>query len=282
MAAQRKGKIKSVPFVKMYGSGNDFVVIDCIKAKHPNIGKQAKKILNRKTGIGGDQLILIEKSKKADFKAIFYNADGSEAEMCGNGIRCAAHFMQEAKYTQKKEITFETKAGIKTVKSLGKNFRANIGEPLLIGKEIPVNLSGRIINRPLKIDGKELRITCLSMGNPHCVIFVDNVDTFPVEKFGPLLESYHLFPKRTNVEFVTPVSKEEVNMRVWERGAGETHGCGTGASAVAVAGVLNGLTERKITINQRGGKVQAEWHKESNEIELTGPSETLFRGELYA
>ncbi len=274
-------KPKSYKFTKMYGTGNDFVVIPCIGFRPSSPAKMGRDICDRRTGVGADQLLLIHKSQKADFKLQIINPDGSEAEMCGNGIRCAAKFLMEDKFTQKREIKFETLAGIKTVKCLGKHsFQVNMGEPIMKGKDIPVNLSGRIINRPLKTDLREFRITCLSMGNPHCVIFVDDVENYNVEKYGPYLETYHSFPRRTNVEFVQIVSPSEIKMRVWERGAGETDGCGTGACAAAVAGVLNGFSSREVTVSQRGGKVSINWEKENNSIILTGTCEMIFKGEI--
>lgn len=276
MAARPKTK----PFTKMVGSGNDFVIFNNIKwqLKMPN--KTAKHLLDRHFGIGSDQMLVILPSKKADFRLRIYNPDGSEAETCGNGLRCVAKYVLDEKMTVKKEISFETLGGIVPVKSLGKNFRVNMGEPLLKGKDIPVHLSGRIINRPLKLDAREFRITCISMGNPHCVIFVDDLDHFPVEKFGPLIETNHIFPKRTNVEFSTVTSREHIKVRTWERGAGETLSCGSGACATAVAAVLNGFTGREVVIDERGGKLHVNWDKESNKVSITGPAETVFAGEV--
>lgn len=274
-------KLKERPFVKMVGTGNDFIVMSCIGWKPPSINKLGRDLCNRRYGIGADQLLLLYNSRKADFKLETVNPDGTIAEMCGNGIRCAAKFLIENGLTKKKEIQFETLAGIKKVKALGKHsFQADMGEPIMKGKDIPINLSGRIINRPLKTDQKEFRITGLSMGNPHCVIFVENLENYPVEKFGPHLENYHTFPKRTNVEFVNVISQKEIAMRVWERGAGETEGCGTGACAAVVASVLNGFTDREVTVDQKGGKVEVNWDKKSNHVFLTGTAEILYRGEI--
>lgn len=275
-------KPKKKPFVKMYGAGNDFVVIPCMGFKPASSAqKLGRHLCDRRRGIGGDQLLLIHSSRKGDFKLQIVNSDGSEAEMCGNGIRCAAKYLMEEGLTKKREITFETLAGLKKVKCLGKHsFEVDMGEPIMRGKEIPVNLSGRIINRPLKTDQKEFRITCLSMGNPHCVVFTDDVDGYQVSKYGPYLETYHSFPKKINVEFVQVVSQKEIKMRVWERGAGETEGCGTGACAAAVASVLNGFTEREITVSQPGGKVEVNWDKATGKVFLTGMAEVVFRGEV--
>ena len=268
-------------FVKMYGTGNDFVVFPCIGFTPPPVQKLGRDLCNRRKGVGADQLLLIHKSRKADFRLQTINPDGSEAEMCGNGIRCAAKYLIEEKLSQKREITFETLAGIKKVKCLGKHsFQVNMGEPIMKGKDIPVTMSGRVINRPLKTDLKEFRVTCLSMGNPHCIIFVEDLDDFQVGKFGPYLETYHTFPKRINVEFVNVLSQKEIRMRVWERGVGETDGCGTGACAAAVASVLNGFTEREVVVNQPGGKVDVNWDKKSGAVFLTGMAEVVYKGEI--
>jgi diaminopimelate epimerase len=274
-------KLKGRPFTKMYGTGNDFVVLPCFGFKPPSSQKLGRDLCDRRRGVGADQLLMIHKSKKADFKLQTINPDGSEAEMCGNGIRCAAKFLMEEKFTTRREIKFETPAGIKAVKCLGKHsFQVDMGEPIMKGKDIPVNLSGRIINRPLKTELKEFRITCLSMGNPHCVIFTDDLENYPVEKVGPYLETYHCFPRRANIEFVSVVSASEIKMRVWERGAGETDGCGTGACAAAVASVLNGFTGREVTVVQQGGKVAVEWDKDTGKVILTGIAEVVFKGEV--
>lgn len=275
-----QAKHKERPFVKMHGIGNDVVIFDCLKSVFPNPSHVARKLLNRHTGIGGDQLILITKSGKADFGMRVFNTDGSEAEMCGNGIRCLARYIKDQKLSVKKEMKIETHAGIRGVRFIGNMVEADMGEPQMKGKDIPVNLSGRIINRPLKIESKDFRITCLAIGNPHCVIFHEDVANFPVEKFGPLLENYHLFPKRINVSFVNVVSKGELQMRVWERGVGETRSCGTAACAAAVAGVLNGFGERKVTILQPGGKLEVEWSRKDNHIYLRGPAETVYKGTI--
>ena len=274
------GKQKTLHFIKMQGAGNDCIIIDMMKSKPLNHQRLARKICNRRFGVGADQLLLLSKSRKADFKMQIFNADGSEAEMCGNGIRCLARYIREAGYTSKKEMTIETLAGIREVKVSSKAVEVNLGEPKLKGKEIPVHLSGRIINRPLKIDSKDFRITCLSLGNPHCVIYQENLDTFPVEKYGPLLEHYHLFPHRTNISFVNVLSTGELKARVWERGVGETLACGTAAAASLVASVLNGFTERKVKIELPGGKLEVEWNRENNTVWLSGPAEKVCEGEF--
>ncbi len=264
----------------MHALGNDAVILDCLKQQVSNPTHLARKLCNRHTGIGADQLVLLTKSRKADFGVRFFNADGSEAEMCGNGIRCLARYVKDWGLSQKKHLTFESAAGIKEVHLKGKIIEADVGEPRMKGKEIPVNLSGRVINRPLKLESKEFRITCLSVGNPHCVIFQENLAEFPLERYGPMIENHHIFPKRTNVSFVNVLSRNEIHMRVWERGVGPTLGCGTGACAAAVASVLNGFTGRKVMVHQPGGKLEIEWNRKDNHIIMRGPAEIVFTGEI--
>lgn len=280
MCAQIKAKPKARPFVKMQGTGNDTILIDCLKQQIPNPQHTARKLLNRHFGIGGDQLVLLLKSRKCDFGMRIFNADGSEAEMCGNGIRCLVRYIKEAGISLKKELLIETLAGPRKVKTMGKIIEVDMGEPIMRGKDIPVNLSGRIINRPLKTETKEFRITCLSMGNPHCVTFHENLAELAVDRFGPLIETYHIFPKRTNVSFVNIMSKNEIQMRVWERGVGETLGCGTAACASAVASVLNGFTDRTVTVALPGGKLEIDWSTKNNHVYMRGPAETIFKGEI--
>lgn len=275
-------KTKTYPFVKMYATGNDFVVFNGMKSNLVTTSRLTRGILNRTTGIGGDQLLIIGKSrlKGADFRMQAFNPDGSEAEMCGNGIRCVTKHLFDKKLTKKKQVMIETLGGIREGRLEGKMYRINMGPPQLKGKEIGVNLSGRIINRPLRMEGREFRITCCGMGNPHCVVFVEDPANFAVEKFGPQIETYHAFPRRVNVEFAEPISRKEINMRVWERGTGETQGCGTGACAVAVAGVLNGHTDRDVSIKMPGGTVKVTWERKSNEITLSGPASVVYEGSI--
>jgi len=278
MADSKKAKMRS--FVKMHGIGNDIVLIDCLKSPVGNPAHAARKLCDRHFGIGADQLILLVKSRKCDFGMRVFNADGSEADMCGNGIRCLAKYIRDSRLSVKKELSIETLAGPRMVKGTGKTFQVDMGEPIMKGKDIPVNLSGRIINRPLKTETKEFRITCLSMGNPHCVTFHENLDNVPIDKYGPLLENYSIFPKRVNVSFVNVVSKGELQVRVWERGTGATLACGTAACASAVASVLNGFTDRKVTVVLPGGKLDVEWSTKDNHVYMTGPAETIFYGEI--
>lgn len=273
--------LKKIAFTKMQGTGNDHVIIDCLKNRLSNPQRVARRLCNRKYGIGADQLLILSKSRNADFKMQVFNADGSEAEMCGNGIRCLGRYIREKKYTQKREMQIETLAGIRLVKVTSKSVMVNLGNPKLKGKEIPCNLSGRIINRPLKIESKEFRITCLSLGNPHCVIFQENLENIDLEKFGPLLENYHLFPQRTNVSFANVTTPHELRVRVWERGVGETLSCGTAAAAVLIASVLNGFTDRSAKVYLPGGKLDVEWDRESNDVWISGPAELVFEGVYY-
>lgn len=278
MAKKKSSKMR--PFVKIYGGGNDFIVIDCLQKSLPSPAKVARKICNRKTGIGADQLLLIKKSRHSHFKMEIFNPDGSEAETCGNGLRAGMKFLQHEGLFNAKEVAFETLGGVKVVKSLGRNFRVDMADPVMKGKEIPVNLSGRIVNRPLKIENKEFRITCLSMGNPHCVIYEENVDNFPLSTYGPIIETHSIFPKKVNVEVVQVLGREHIKMRVWERGVGETDGCGSGACAAAVASVLNGFTGRKVTVDQPGGKLVVDWDVETSHVFLTGDAEISYIGEI--
>jgi len=278
MVAKAGGK--KLKFVKMHGTGNDIILFDCLKQTISNPPHTARKLCNRHTGIGADQLILLLKSRKADFAMRIFNSDGSEAEMCGNGIRCLANYIKHAKISQKKEFQIETLAGIRPVKFIGKSVEVNMGEPIMKGKEIPVNLSGRVVNRPIKVDSKEFRITCISMGNPHCIIFNDDLDNFDIDRFGPQIETAPTFPKKTNVSFVNVLSKKEIHIRVWERGSGETLSCGTAACASAIASVLNSYTDRKVTAHLPGGKIDIDWRTKDNHVYMKGPADIVYFGEL--
>ena len=271
---------KARQFVKMQAVGNDAIVLDCLKTAVANPTHMARKLCNRHTGIGADQLMLLTKSRKADFGVRFFNPDGSEPGMCGNGIRCIARYVKDWGLSAKKQLTFETSSGIKPVNIRGKMIDVDMGEPRMKGKEIPVNLSGRVINRPLKLETKDFRITCLNVGNPHCIIFQEDLAEFDINRFGPMIEHHHVFPKRANVSFVNVVSRNEIYMRVWERGVGETLGCGTGASAATVASVLNGFTGRKVLVHLPGGKLEVEWNRKDNHITMSGPAEVVFVGEI--
>jgi diaminopimelate epimerase len=266
-------------FTKMHGCGNDFVFLDCLKRDVPDLGAIAGKLCDRRFGIGADQLLTVHPSAIADFKMEIYNADGSQVEMCGNGIRCFAKYVYERGLTAKKELTVETLAGIIRPRIVGDQVEVDMGEPILEGRKIPVDGDGRIVNQRLTVDGKTYTVTCVSMGNPHCVLYLDDIDDLDLEKVGPGFEHHPFFPKRVNTEFVKVMGPNEVRMRVWERGAGETWACGTGASAVTVAGVLVGKTERKLTLHLKGGDLYIEW-RENNRVYMTGPAEEVFHGQI--
>ncbi len=268
-----------INFTKMHGLGNDFIFIDGRKLKIPNFKKVAKSLCNRRFGIGADQILILGNSRKADFRMEIYNADGGEVEMCGNGLRCLTKYVMDHKLSKKAEMRVETRAGVQTVRALPRGrYQVDMGEPIMKGPDIPVRLSGRIINRPIRVDGREFRATCLSMGNPHCVVFVEDLKNYPVAKNGPVIETGQIFPKKTNVEFVKVISSTELEMRVWERGAGETLACGSGACAAAVAAALNGFVERKVQVHLAGGTLQIEWPRETNRVLMTGLAETVFEG----
>lgn len=274
-------------FTKMHGLGNDYVYMDCTKSGEPkDIASLACFVSNRHFGVGSDGLILICKSDICDFKMRMFNLDGSEAEMCGNGIRCVGKFVYDKGLTSKTEITVETLAGVKKLKlqvEEGKvqTVEVDMGEPILEAQRIPV-ISDEypVKNLKLQAEGKEFTFACVSVGNPHAITIVDNVDEFDVEKYGKKLEVDKHFPEKANIEFIQIVDKNTIKMRVWERGSGETFACGTGASAVAVACNLNGLTEDDVTVKLLGGDLQIKWNKENNHIYMTGPAVTVFEGEL--
>jgi len=274
-------------FTKMQGAGNDYVYVNCFEEKVEDPAAVAVKVSNRNFGIGSDGLILIMPSDQADVRMRMFNSDGSESEMCGNGIRCVAKYAYDHGIVAKKEISAETGAGILTLQLFTgadckvEKVRVNMGPPRLTRAEIPMlgNPEEKVIAEPLNILHSTFSITCASMGNPHCVIFVDDVENFQVEKYGPLIENHELFPRRTNVEFVQILSRTEVRQRTWERGAGETLACGTGSSAVTAACVLNGLTEKKILNHLSGGDLEMEWAEDGN-IYMTGPAVEVFSGEI--
>ncbi|MBI5327193.1 MAG: diaminopimelate epimerase [Deltaproteobacteria bacterium] len=278
-------------FTKMHGLGNDFIVIDCRKKKIAELSKLMKKLSHRQFGIGFDQAIILLPSKKADFRMDIYNADGGRVEMCGNGIRCIAKYIWDRKLSKKDVLDIETLAGIIKPKKAGNLIKVDMGAPILEAKDIPMKIgsefgvrswkeenSKSVVDYPLRIENKEFKITCVSMGNPHCVIFVDDVNIFPVTQYGPIIENHSLFPKRTNVEFVEIVSKKELKMRVWERGSGETLACGTGACASAVAAHLNKLAGRKVTVHLAGGDLKIDWSEKDNHVYMTGPAIEVFEG----
>lgn len=276
-----------IKFTKMHGIGNDYVYINAIKEQVKNPSKLAIAMSKRHDGIGADGLILILKpdSKDANFKMRIFNVDGSEAEMCGNGIRCFAKYVYERGLHSDSKLAVETLSGIKQVKL---NLRGqkvasvtvDMGEPLLLRDQIPmIGGDGTVINEPFQLaDGTRFELCAVSMGNPHAVIFVEDAARFPVEKYGPVIENHDLFPNRTNVEFVQVISKTEIIQRTWERGSGETMACGTGASAAAVACILTGQTERELTVHLLGGDLKLKWDKTDNHVFMTGPAVDVFDG----
>ncbi|MGE3259809.1 MAG: diaminopimelate epimerase [Geobacter sp.] len=274
-------------FTKMHGAGNDYVYVNCFEEQVANPAEVAIKVSNRNFGIGSDGLILIMPSDKADVRMRMFNSDGSESEMCGNGIRCVAKYAYDHGIVTKTEITAETGGGILTLQLLPdsankiERVRVNMGPPRLSREQIPMNgnPAPQVVAEELTVLDKTFKITCVSMGNPHCIIYVDDVDSFPVATYGPLIENHQLFPRRTNVEFIQIISRTEVKQRTWERGAGETLACGTGASAVCVAGVLNNVTDRKILNHLAGGDLELEW-VENGPVFMTGPAREVFNGEI--
>ena len=276
-----------IKFTKMHGLGNDYVYIDAINQKIENESSLAKFVSNRHFGIGSDGLILICKSEVADFKMRMFNSDGSEAEMCGNGIRCVGKFVYDKGLTNKTTVKIETLAGIKTLILNTKDgkvetARVDMGEPILEAEKIPVISTEKPVkNLELEAENKKFKFTCVSMGNPHAITIVENTKEFDVEKYGKVLEIDKAFPKKANIEFAQIIDRQNINMRVWERGAGETLACGTGACATAVACNLNGLTDRKVNIELLGGTLNIEWNEKDNHVYMTGPAVTVFDGELY-
>lgn len=275
-------------FAKMHGAGNDFIVVDGAREDVPEeqLPALARQACDRNFGIGGDGIILVQPSRVANFRMRVINSDGSEAEMCGNGVRCFAKYVFDRKIHQDVVMTVETLAGIKTLKlnaSGGKvqTVRVDMGEPRLLRSEIPMRgpENTKVIAEPLKVGGKKIEVTCVSMGNPHCVTFVDRVADYPVDRVGPDVENHPSFPARTNVEFIEVVSQQELNMRVWERGCGETLACGTGACASAVAAMLNDKAQRKVTVHLPGGDLFIEWLGD-NKVFMTGPAEEAFEGKV--
>lgn len=271
-------------FTKMQGLGNDYVYVNGFEERIENPSEMAVKVSNRNFGVGSDGLILINPSEKADFEMEMYNADGSRGEMCGNGIRCVAKYVYDYGLTDKTHISVETLGGIKyldlTVED-GKVVlvRVDMGSPILTPAQIPVIADeAEAVAVPILVDETEYQMTCVSMGNPHAVIFMDDIEHLEIEKIGPKFEHHERFPNRVNTEFVKVLDRQTASMRVWERGSGETLACGTGACAVAVACILGGYTENKVTVKLLGGDLLIEWYREQNKIYMTGPAAVVFDG----
>lgn len=280
-------------FTKMHGCGNDYVYVNLFEEKLDDPARVSIYVSDRHFGIGSDGLITIGPSDKADFRMRIYNADGSEAEMCGNGIRCVAKYAYDHKLTDKTEISVETGAGIKYLtlyveENKVSQVRVDMGEPILTPGDIPVVKADgsaygddyRVIDEPISAGNREWHMTCVSMGNPHAVVFVDDVAGFELEKYGPLFENHKMFPKRTNTEFVEILSRNEAKMRVWERGSAETWACGTGTCATVMACILNKKTDNKVLVHLRGGDLTIEYIPKTNHVFMTGPATEVFSGDI--
>ena len=273
-------------FTKMHGISNDYIYVNCLEESVPDPAAAARRLSDRRCGIGSDGLILICPSEAADFKMEIYNADGSQAEMCGNGIRCVGKYVYDRGLTDKQTITVQTLAGIKTLELAVEDgvvcsVTVDMGEPVLEPEKIPVAAEGtRFVDVPVEVEGTVYRITCVSVGNPHAVVFLPQIDQLDLEKLGPKFEHHALFPRRINTEFIRVIDRHTLQMRVWERGAGETWACGTGATASLVAAVLAGLAERQAELRLRGGNLQIRWDEASNHVFMTGPAAFVFDGEV--
>lgn len=271
----------------MHGCGNDYIYIDGARERIGQEEKEAfvRRVSDRHFGVGGDGVIFINPSDEADFEMEMYNADGSRAEMCGNGIRCVAKYVYDYGLTDQTHISIETLGGIKYLDLIVEEGRVRLvkvdmGSPVLEAEQIPIiGLGNRVLDEPIRVDDMEYRITGVSMGNPHGVVFLEDVKNLEIEKIGPLFEHHECFPNRVNTEFVHVLDRHTAEMRVWERGSGETLACGTGACAVAVACVLNGFTEEEVTVKLLGGDLQIRWDRETDRVYMTGPAEVVFDGE---
>ncbi|MBE6470740.1 MAG: diaminopimelate epimerase [Coriobacteriaceae bacterium] len=273
-------------FTKMQGIGNDYVYVNCFEEVVDNPASLAQLVSDRHFGIGSDGLILIRPSARADFFMEMFNADGSRSEMCGNGIRCVGKYVFDHGLTDKTEVDVNTLAGVKHLAlhvegGVVASVTVDMGEPVLDSAHIPVVAGGgHAVGEPIEVAGRRFAMTCVSMGNPHAVVFVDETAGFPVEEIGQPFEFHPAFPRRVNAEFVQVLNRSEVNMRVWERGTGETLACGTGACATAVACILNGLTENEVTVHLLGGDLVVRWNRVLNRVFMTGPATTVFEGEM--
>lgn len=273
-------------FTKMHGCGNDYVYVNGFVEKIEDKPAFVRAVSDRHFGVGGDGAIFINPSDEADFEMEMYNADGTRAEMCGNGIRCVAKYVYDQGLTDKKNISIVSFGKVKYLDlnvegGQVKTVKVNMGAPVLTAKEVPViSTMEQSVDEPVTVNGKEYRMTCVSMGNPHAVVFMENVADLDIAAIGPFFENHQVFPNRTNTEFVEVVDRNHVNMRVWERGTGETLACGTGCCATVVACVLNDLTENKVTVKVLGGEIEIEWDREENLVYMTGPATTVFEGEF--
>ncbi len=272
-------------FTKMHGAGNDFIVLDGIRDELPPIGPIAARLCDRHFGIGADQLLVVRRSTAADFRMEIYNADGSQVEMCANGIRAFFKYLRDRGHTAEDEIGVETLTGVVRPRWAGPGrVRVQMGRPVLEPAKIPTTLgsgSGPVLGVTLEVGGEHLRVSSVSMGNPHAVIFVADPDRAPVERLGPMIENHPAFPNRVNVEFATPVGRRRIRQRTWERGTGETLACGSGACAVAVVSILEGRVDREVTVELRGGELEIAWPGPESPVFMTGPATEVFTGHIH-
>ena len=275
-------------FTKMHGCGNDYIYVNGFTEQIDNPNETAEKVSHVRFGIGSDGMVVIHPSNVADFRMAMYNADGSEGAMCGNAIRCVGKYVYDRGMTDKSIITVETKAGIKTLElnvdedNKVESARVNMGAPILKPELIPVKYNGdMVVDKPLIVNGQEYMVTCVSMGNPHCVTFVDDTKSLDLAYIGPMFELHEAFPDRVNTEFVQVLDRQTVNMRVWERGSGETWACGTGACACVMACILNGMTDDVVTVHLVGGDLLIEYDRANDTVYMTGPAVTICDGEIY-
>jgi diaminopimelate epimerase len=275
-----------LPFTKMHGAGNDFVVLDGLRTELPPLERLARRLADRHFGIGCDQLLVVRPSRAADFRMEIWNADGSQVEMCANGIRCFFLYLREAGHTKSDQLRVETLSGVVTPRWAGPGrVTVDMGPPILAPAKVPTRLgepggAGPVLDVPLLVDGHELRVSSLSMGNPHCVVFVDSTEDAPVETLGPRIERHDAFPNRVNVEFVEVVSRRHLRQRTWERGTGETLACGSGACAAAVASLLRGVAESPLRVELRGGELEIAWSGGGTPVLMTGPAASVFTGSI--
>jgi len=278
---------RRLPFTKMHGAGNDFVVLDGLQNELPPVQPLAERLLDRNFGIGGDQLLVVRDSHTADFRMEIFNPDGSQVEMCANGIRAFYQYLRDRGHTAADEIGVETLSGVVRPRWAGEGrVTVDMGRPVIAPAKIPTTLAsgdGPVIDVPLVVDGWDGQtpiVSSVSMGNPHVVVPVDDLDTTPVERLGRLIENHPAFPNRVNVEFITPVGRSRIRQRTWERGTGETLACGSGACAVAVVSMLRGVVDRRVEIELRGGVLDITWEDDEAHVMMTGPAEEVFRGEF--
>ncbi len=276
--------MKSLPFTKMHGAGNDFVVLDGVRHELPALEPLAARLCDRHFGIGADQLLVVRPSSAADFRMEIWNADGSQVEMCANGIRCFYKYLRDRGLTSEDEIGVETLSGVVRPRWAGAGrVIVDMGRPVLEPAKIPTTLGsgeGPVLDAPLEVDGTSLLVSSVSVGNPHAVLFVDDPDTAPVERLGPEIEHHPAFPNRVNVEFVAPVGRQRIRQRTWERGSGETLACGSGACAVAVVAMLKGEAESRVTIELRGGELEIDWPGGDAHVRMTGPAAEVYTGTI--